>query len=203
MLATDSQVKRGGRRTCLIVFIALAVLGSAAGLGAAAMLIFQGSSEVAEMGPWPGREVDPAQVVTVDLENLGLQRSRLQDARSTNRWSEGGYSAGAIAVYGVDAEERLMIAALRYSVGEAAAQDFYGLAEWAKEDCRWSTSANWGNQGAIHCGLPGAHDQVLWSDYWIVEIVAVDGEQLPAQDLADRVRDALAADWQAGRASQR
>ena len=69
---------------------------------------------------------------------------------------------------------------------------FGSLQGWAQGNCPLSTYADWGEAGVIRCGYNGRHDRILWRGNWILDIETVDLGELPAADLADKVRDAAA-----------
>lgn len=145
--------------------------------------------------PWPGRDVIPEQVATVDLGHLGLSRAQIRVAGSTDEWRGANFEDGAIAIYTAEQKEIVSIAALRYSNTALASSDFNSLVERAKENCGWSAHAYVFNTGTIRCGFRGGHDRLSWNGNWMLCISASNGGKFPAQELADKVWDAIAADW--------
>lgn len=182
----------------------IVVLGIMTALAFAAfgLFVFAGVSQVTGVGPWPGRDASPEQVATVNLEHLGLRKARVIDARSSSNWTRGNFDTGVLVTYMTGEKEVVGITALRYSHTAKASGDFGSLVESAKTNCRWSTHAYWMNTGTIHCGFPGGHNRMLWNEYWILGIVALDGDAVPAEKLADKVRHAIASNWKGGEPSR-
>lgn len=195
----EPKLARLKQRSWLVVLGILTVLAFAA----FGLLIRAGTSEVAEMGPWPSRDVRPEQVAAIDLQHLGLTMAQVTDARSTNDWAGGGYDTGAVVIYTAEQQEIVAITALQYSNIATASSEFRGFTDWAKENCPWYSYVASSNTGVIRCGGRGSHVKILWSGYWVLAIIALDGGQFPAQDLADKVRDAIAANWKIAGESSR
>ena len=76
------------------------------------------------MGPWPGSDIAPEELVKVDLSHLGLEAGRMQNVREEETWAEGRYETGTFIAYESKGEEVAAIMALRYADREAAAEDF-------------------------------------------------------------------------------
>lgn len=158
-------------------------------------LIQRGVAEVRAMGPWPGSDVAPEELVKVDLSHLGLEAGKIQDARDEETWAEGQYEAGTFIAYQSKGEEVVGIWALRYIDREAAAEDFTSVQSFAQQTCPVNTWAQLLAMGIIHCSFSDAHIKVFWSDYWIVNIMALDGTGIAPDVLLDQVRDAISAHW--------
>lgn len=150
---------------------------------------------------WPGRDVIPEQVATVDLGHLGLSRAQIRDARSIAGWRDANFEDGAIAIYMAEQKEIVSITALRYSTPLVASNDFHGMVASAKENCGWSVYGYAINTGTMRCGFRNSHERLLWNGNWILHIFASNGGKFPAQELADQVWDAIAADWKRTRES--
>ena len=56
-----------------------------------------------------------------------------------------------------------------------------------KKNCGWSSNAYLMNTGVVRCESIGGHARILWNRYWILDIFALEGGRLPAQELADKV----------------
>jgi uncharacterized RDD family membrane protein YckC/Tol biopolymer transport system component len=153
----------------------------------------QGSmAEVTEMGSWPAREVSTEQAVTVDLSHLGLKMGEIQSARDEEMWKQGLYGEGSLVTYYWGEKAVVSIWGLRYNDKETAGNDFASAVAWAEENCGGHTSAHLGTTGVIHCGWSDAYGKIFWKDYWIVEIVALEGTEFTPAALVDKVRDAIA-----------
>ena len=175
-------------------------LGLAAVLGAVAVGgIFyaanRGTEEVRTLAPWPGIDAVAAEVATVDLTPLGLQKTGTRDARAMYG-SDAPFVDAAAIEYGVDGNPSAVVTALRYSSSADAGSHFSNLQGWAQGNCPMSTCANLASSGVIRCRYDSGHDRILWSGNWILDIETADLGELPAADLADKVRDATAAHWQ-------
>jgi hypothetical protein len=158
-------------------------------------LIQRGVAEVREMGPWPGSEIAPEQLVQVDLSNLGLEARQMQNAREEETWADGQYEAGVLIKYEAKGKEVVSIWALRYADRETAAEDFTSVQSFAQQTCPVNIWAQLLATGIIHCSFSDAHIKVFWSDYWIVNIMALDGTGIAPDILLDQVRDAISAHW--------
>jgi uncharacterized membrane protein YhaH (DUF805 family) len=175
-------------------------LGLAAVLGAVAVggIFFaanRGTEEVRTLVPWPGIDAVAAEVATVDLTPLGLQMTGTRDARAMYG-SDAPLVDGAAIEYGTEGNPAAVVTALRYASTEDAGSHFSSLQGWAQGNCPLSTCAHWGGAGVIHCRYDNGHDRILWSGNWILDIETADLGEVPAADLADKVRDAAAAHWQ-------
>lgn len=178
-------------------WILFPVLGVTAMLGMVTFgyVVITGASAVTGMGTWPGRDIDPEQVASLDLAHLGLNKTRTFDAKTAGRWKDGNYQAGVIAFYSKEQTERVAVGALQYSDQATARRDFQSVTQWAKENCRWSTYVYWMNSGVVRCGLPGVHDRIVWNGWWILNITALERDQSPAQTLVDQVMTTFSATW--------
>ena len=157
--------------------------------------IYRGTEEVRALAPWPGSDAPAHDVATADLTPLGLQMTGKRDTHVVYG-SAAPFVDGAAIEYGTDGNLSAVVAALRYSNASDAASHFSDLQGWAQGNCPLSTYANWGNSGVIRCRYDGGHDRILWSGNWILDIETANLGELPAADLADKVRDAAAAHWQ-------
>ena len=135
------------------------------------------------------------EVATVDLTPLDLQMTGKRDARAMYG-SAAPFVDGAAIEYGMGGNPSAVVAALRYPSTADAGSHFSSLEGWAQENCPLSAYGNWGETGVIRCGYDSGHDRILWSGNWILDIETTDLGELPAADLADKVRDAAAAHWQ-------
>lgn len=153
-------------------------------------------AEVREMGPWPGPETSPKELVTVDLSHLGLQASQVQDARDTDEWSGGSYEEGAVITYDLGEENIVSVWALRYESGLVASNDFHSIRSYVEQgNCGVSSTAYLGTTGLIRCQFNDATIKMFWNDNWFVQIVALEGSELTPDVLVDEVRDVLADHW--------
>lgn len=164
-------------------------LGLAAVLGAVAVGgIFyaanRGTEEVRILAPWPGIDAAAAEVATVDLTPLGLQKTGTRDARAMYE-SDAPFVDGAAIEYEVQGNPSAVVTALRYASTTDAGSHFSSLQGWAQESCPLSTYTTWGGAGVIRCGYDSGHDRILWNGHWILDIETTDLGGLPAADLAD------------------
>ncbi len=154
-------------------------------------------AEVRGMGPWPGPDVSPRKIVTMDLSHVGLKRGPIQYPRDEETWAGGSYDEGVLITYESGEKSVVGLWALRYGAKETAGNDFALAEARTQEKCRVSTGAKlklW-DTGVIHCGVSNAYDKIFWNDGWLVEIVALEGTEFTPVVLVDKVRDALAAHW--------
>ena len=158
-------------------------------------LIQRGVAEVRAMGPWPDSDVTPEALVQVDLSHLGLEAGQMQNARDEETWAEGQYEAGTFIAYKSKGKEAVGLWVLRYADREIAADDFTSMQAFAEQTCPVNTWAQLLATGIIHCSFSDAHIKVFWSDYWIVNIMALDGTGIAPDILLDQVRDAISAHW--------
>jgi hypothetical protein len=107
--------------------------------------------------------------------------------------SEAPFIDGAAIAYGTEGNPSTVVTALRYASTADAGGHFSSLQGWAQGNCPLSTYANWGGAGVIRCGYGSGHDRILWSGNWILGIETADLGELPAADLADKIKDAAAA----------
>ena len=176
------------------------------GLGIPAVLVLvgiyfwiqRGVAEVRDMAPWPGTDVSPQEVVTVDLSNLGLESGQILNARDDEAWSGGSYQDGALIIYESGTESIVAVWALRYEDKAAASGDYSSAQTWAAGNCGLSRYAYLGNSGIIHCQFREGVDKIFWNDYWIIDIFAREVTEYTPDILVDQVRDALAAHWKTG-----
>jgi uncharacterized RDD family membrane protein YckC len=188
--ADPAQVRRRQRQWLLrLGILALLVL-----VGYLA-LAQTGVAEVREMGPWPGPEVPPGELVTMDLSHLGLEAGQVQSARDQVTWADGRYEDGALVVYKAGAESVVAVWALRYATKQAAGNDYSSLQAWVEGNCRLSSRIYIGNAGVIHCQFSNGYDKTFWNGQWIVDIMALEGAEATPDVLVDQVRDAVAAHW--------
>jgi hypothetical protein len=166
-------------------------------VGSWLFFIQRGVAEVRAMEPWPGPEVAPEEWVKVDLSHLGLEAGQLQNARDEETWAGGSYEDGSMITYQARGQDVVGIWALRYKTKQAAGDDFSSVQAWASQsgNCGMNTYAYIGNRGVVHCQTNNAYDKIFWNDYWIVDIVALEGTDLTPDVLVDKVRDAVAAHW--------
>jgi uncharacterized RDD family membrane protein YckC len=158
----------------------------------------KGLTEVREMGQWPGKEASPADVIGVDLSSLGLKQNQVTDGRDPGNWSEeGDFEEGIMVTYGADANEFVAIWALRYDQKRTARNDYRSTQGIVSEpgNCGKSSYAYNANSGIIHCQFSDAYQKILWKDYWIINILALEGTQYTPDILVDQVRDAISAHW--------
>jgi len=160
-------------------------------------LIQGGLAEVKKMEPWPSPEVSPSIVVRVDLSHLGLYIGEIQDARNVEWTSQGLYSEGTVVTYKSNGRDTVIISALRYNDKEAASDDFASVVAWVRENAGTSTWTTVGTTGVIHGEWSDAYSKILWNDYWIVDILALEGTGFTPAVLVDKVRDAVASHWAA------
>jgi hypothetical protein len=161
------------------------------------LLIQRGVAEVSAMEPWPDPEIPSQDLVTVDLSHLGLEVGQLKNARDEETWAGGGYKEGSMITYQAHGQDVVGIWVLRYETKQAAGDDF-GIAQaWASQlgNCGMNSYAFLGNRGVVHCRTNNGYDKIFWNDYWIVDIVALDGTDLTSDVLVDKVRDAISAHW--------
>lgn len=158
-------------------------------------LIQRGVAEVRAMGPWPGSDVAPEQLIQVDLSHLGLEAGQMQNARDEETWAEGRYEAGTFIAYELKGKEVVGLWALRYADRGIAAEDFTSVQTFAQLTCPVNIWAQWLATGIIHCSFSDAHIKVFWNDYWVVNIMALHGIGIAPDVLLDQVRDAISAHW--------
>jgi hypothetical protein len=175
----------------LVLVAALAVVVA----GGFFYAIYRGTEEVRTLAPWPGIDTAAEDVASIDLMPLGLQMTGHRDTRAMYG-SGAPFIDGAAIEYGMEGSPSAIVAALRYPSTADAGSHFSSLQGWAQGNCPLSTYANWGNSGVIRCGYDSGHDRILWRGNWILDIETTDLGELPAADLADRVRDVAAAHWQ-------
>lgn len=159
------------------------------------LLIQRGIAEVRAMEPWPSPEVAPEELVKVDLSHLGLETGQIKNARDEETWATGRYEAGILAMYESKEGEAVGIWALKYANTEAAAEDFTSVQSVAQQTCPVNTWAQLFDVGVMHCSFSDAYIKMFWSDYWIVEITALEGTELAPDILVDKVRDAISEHW--------
>ncbi len=165
-------------------------------LGTWLFLIQRGINEVREMGPWPGLDAKPVELVKIDLSQLGLQPGPIQNARDEETWANGGYQDGVLITYHSGAKTLVSIWALKYGQKEAAGNDYASTRAYVEGGgCGAYATAYFGSAGILHCQFTDAYVKLFWDNYWIINILALDGTDLPAERLVDEVRDALAAHW--------
>jgi len=154
-------------------------------------------AEVREMGPWPGIEIRPGELITVDLSHLGLELGQVQNARDQETWANGSYEEGVLVTYVAEAKDVVAIWALRYKDDLSASNDYRSVQAYAAEAgvCGRNTYAYKGNTGVIHCQFSDAYQKLFWKDNRIVSILALEGTGLSPEILVDQVRDAIAAHW--------
>ena len=157
--------------------------------------IQRGVEEIGEMGAWPSVEYSPQEVAAVDLSDLGLQMGEILDPRDEETWSGGSYRDGVLITYTAGGTEIVVIWALRYADKQLAANDYTSWRAWVTESyCGAYKYANWGSSGVIHCQFSDAYNKLFWNDYWIIDIIAIEGTITPGV-LVDLVRNAIAAHW--------
>jgi uncharacterized membrane protein YhaH (DUF805 family) len=156
---------------------------------------YRGTEEARTLAPWPGVNASAEDVATVDLSPLGLKMTGKRDTRALYG-PEAPFVDGVAIEYGPEGNPAAVVTALRYASTADAGSHFSSLQGWAQGNCPLSTYANWGEAGVIRCRYFSSHDRILWSGNWILDIATADLGELPAADLADKVRDATAAHWQ-------
>ncbi len=185
-----SEVRR--RRTRWLLGLGIPTLLIAGGLF---FLIWQGVAEVSAMGPWPGSEIPPKDLVTVDLSHLGLEAGQMQSARDQETWVGGSYEEGILITYESGTNSVVFVWALRYETTQAASNDYHFVIAAAEGFCGLTASASLGNTGMILCQFGNGYQKLFWNDYWIINIVAQEGAELTPDVLVNQVRDAIAAHW--------
>lgn len=160
-------------------------------------LIGKGMSEISEMGPWPGPEVSPEMLIKVNMASIGLEVGEIRNARGSKAWANGIYKEGVLIIYESGAKRILTnVWALQYETKQAAGNDFNSVRAWIEGgNCgrySWVTS---GNAGVITCQFSDGYNKILWNDYWILDILAMEGSKFTPDVLVDQVRDAIAAHW--------
>jgi len=155
-----------------------------------------GMAEVKGLGPWPGPEVSPREVVAVDLSHLGLKVDQIQNARDEATWLDGRYREGVLATYEFGQTTAVAIWGLRYA-DEVVAGNAFDLALALSEDgCGVHTWASLGKSGVLQCGWSDGYDKLIWNENWIVVITAMEGTEFTPVVLVDKVRDAISAHWE-------
>jgi uncharacterized RDD family membrane protein YckC len=140
----------------------------------------QGVSEIQAMGPWPGADVAPEELVTLDLSDFGLKPDKVMDARDEEWSSEGSYQKGAYVTYKAGDMPVVAIWALRYPDWKTASRDYSSIQQSASL-CGgpWKT-AYVGNRGIVVCGFSNGYSKIWWNDQWIISIDAYLGRTLAA-----------------------
>jgi uncharacterized RDD family membrane protein YckC len=179
----------------LLVLGILILLLVIAGAGLFDYFIEQGVSEVRAMGPWPGSDVSPEELVTLDLAEFGLEPDKIMDARDEEWISDASFQDGVYKSYKAGETTVVAIWALRYIDRNTASSDYAYLTEWAKSSCGFSKYAYLAGSGIIHCGFSDYYSKIFWNDQWIVVIDASTGTEYTPAVLVDKVRDEMAAYW--------
>lgn len=175
------------------------------GLGIPALLIVLGCSawsfsflqssldEVGAMGPWPGPEVSPREAMAVDLSHLGLNMSVTENAQKVSTGLN--FSEGIWVTYKSGNQDAVYLSGYKYDDIKTADKDFEGVQTYAQEHCGAHTWVSIGTTGVAHCEFSDAYEKIFWNDYWIVDIVALEGTEFTPAVLVDKVRDAIANHW--------
>lgn len=155
--------------------------------------INRGVDEARVLAACTGIAAPAEQVANPDMTPLGLQAVGTRDAHALYG---DGFVDAAVVEYSASGQPAALVAVLRYSTVADATGYFDGLAAWAQGSCgRWSL-ANFGSKGVIHCDFSDSHDMILRSGSWILDIETIGVNGVPAPELADRIRDAIATHWQ-------
>ena len=78
-------------------------------VGAWLLPVQQGVTEVNEMGPWPDPEVEPDELLDVDLSYLGLKAGKIQNAQDQETWANGRYELGRMIAYDALGKETVYV----------------------------------------------------------------------------------------------
>lgn len=192
-----ASAKRSRPGSYVIVGIVVGILSLCTLLaGGFFTLVQHGMMEIRDMGPWPGPESSAKIVADVDLSHLGLAAGKAHDARDEETWAGGSYTEGVLITYESAAEPVVFVWALRYEDTDQAGSDYSSVQELASNYCGLSSYANLGYSGVIHCQFSNGYQKLIWNNYWIVNIVALEGTEFTPEDLVNKVRDTIAAHWE-------
>lgn len=152
-------------------------------------------AEVRAMGPWPATNVEPGDLVNLDLSAFGLAPAQITDARDQLWSSDLSFQKGSYREYLRAKVPIVAIWALRYTDRQTANGDYTAIEAWAKENGGSYRTAYLNNVGIIHLGFSDYYSKVFWNDRWIVVIDAAAGTKYEPQALVDMVRDVMATHW--------
>ena len=148
---------------------------------------------------WPTRELPIEKVGTLDLSQLGIKEWDVKNARDEGK--AGLYKEGVVVTYYKEGEIVLRLWVMNYDNAKTTAYDFASLypGTGALDDYLLKTGncpiALWEPLGEV-IAERNCHYNLLSDHYWIVEILAFEGENSPTpSDLVSAVRDALEVHW--------